>query len=254
MVKKKRKKIEDEEEFDFLEDEEEEEVERQLKLPVLTEVDGVELPAAWGQTATNIDEVRKHRQSFNLKHGMFANVPMICKGAACPLHELCTIPMSKRPIFKRCPIEIAAIIDRYDKFCEELGIGPTDYLYQSQVKDIVDIEVKLLRAQGHLAISGSFIQEVVATVDERGNTHTRPELHKATEYEQQLHDRKRKILADLNATRKSNKDANGTMSDPSSFASDLMRRAMSARRNIVDMPTEVIDVNSDNDNTEDGEG
>jgi hypothetical protein len=252
VKKKKKQKLKDDEEFSFLDEDEKEEAEAESKLPVLTEVDGIELPAAWGQTATNIEEVRKHRQMFNLKHGMFANVPMICKGAACPMHELCTIPLSKRPVFKRCPIEIAAIIDRYDKYCEELQVGPEDYLDQSQVKDLVDTEIKLLRAQGHLAISGDFIEQVVATVDEKGNVHTRPELHKATEYERQLLERKRKILSDLKATRKSNDDK-VNLSDPSSFASDLMRRAMKAR-SIINMPVvEIGDVNSDNTSTEEGE-
>lgn len=242
MTKAKEELLEDQE-FEW--DDEEDEEEEDLSPAVVTEVDGIQLPMAWGLAATNIDEVQKHRQSFNLKHGMFANVPMVCKGADCPLHEVCTVPMQKRPISQRCPIEIAAIIDRYDKFCEELSIGPTDYFDQGQVKDIVDIEVKLMRANGHLAISGSFIEKVVAGIDENGNAHYRPELNKATEYEERLLNRKRAILADLNATRKSKKQ-DDSVNDPSSFAAELMRKAMKARQMGQIIEAEGVDVDDDN--------
>lgn len=248
MAKKKAKKkentieekIEEKEEelyFDFEEDDED------ATPALLEDVDGIQLPAGWGQSMTAMDEVIRHRQSFNLKHGMFANVPMICKGTVCPLHEICTIPIRKRPVFHRCPIEIAAIIDRYDKYCEELGIGPEDYLDQSQVKDLVDIEIKLLRANGHLAISGDFIQEVVQAIDDKGNTITRPELHKATEYEEKLLNRKKQILSELNATRRA-KNHKEAVKEASSFASELMRKAMMAKNKIIDVTPED---NIDND-------
>lgn len=231
MKKSKDIPLDEEEEFeiDFSDEDEDEEEDEEQEEFAIAEVDGISLPMAWGQAATNIDQVQKHRQSFNLKHGMFANVPMVCKGGACPLHEVCTIPLNKRPVMQRCPIEIAAIIEQYDKYCSELNVGPTDYFDQGQIKDIVDIEVKLLRANGHLAISGSFIEQVVTAVDEQGNVHYRPELNKATEYEDKLLNRKKSILAELMATRKSKKN-DITVGDPSSFAADLMRKAQKAKQ------------------------
>lgn len=235
-MSKEVREIEEEEdlEFDFSDDEDEDE---DARVPMISEVDGIKLPDSWGHAAASMDEVSRHRQSFNLKHGMFANVPMICKGTECPLHELCDIPIRKRPVFKRCPIEIAAIIDRYDKYCEELNIGPDNYFDQSQVKDLVDTEIKLLRTNGHLAISGTFIDEVVAEIDRNGNAYYKNELNKATEYEEKLLTRKSKILADLNTTRKA-KNQETQVNETSSFASDLMRRAMTAQKTngVIDMP------------------
>lgn len=245
MSKKEVQETEEELAFDFSDDEDEEEGSR---VPDVVIVDGITLPDSWGHAATSMDEVSRHRQSFNLKHGMFANVPMVCKGTECPLHELCDIPIRKRPVFKRCPIEIAAIIDRYDKYCEELRIGPENYFDQSQVKDLVDIEIKLMRANGHLAISGDFIQDVVFALDSKGNPFSRPELHKATEYEERLLSRKSRILADLNTTRKA-KNQETQVNEQSSFASDLMRRAMSAQKktSIIESPVMMDVTVVDND-------
>lgn len=210
------------------------------------------MPAAWGQSLTSIDEVRKSRQMMNLKHGMFANVPMVCKGKDCPLSEICTIPLASRPKSQRCPIEIGAIIELYDRYTTKLNIQSDDYFDQSQVKDLVDTEVKLLRANGRLAISADFIEMVVAGIDSNGDAHHRPELHKATDYERELLARKRQILGDLMATRKSKKE-DKQLSDPSSFAASLMHKAMQAMNRSGSVIIDVNNNDDESDNYEEGE-
>ncbi len=188
----------------------------------------IELPSVWGQTSKGIQQVHQSLLMLNTKHGMFANVPMVCKGKQCSLHKVCIIAVKDRPKGKRCPVEIAAIVDRYDKYCKELKIADDDYFDQSQVKDVVDIEVKLMRANGLLAISGNFIEEVTAGIGENGDEFKRPELHMATVYEEKLLSRKARILNDLNTTRKSKQQKN--TSETSSWASSLMQKAMQAQR------------------------
>ena len=226
---------EEELEFDFTNDDDEEL--SSIRQPVVTSVDGVELPDAWGQSMKAMEQVSKQRQSLNMKHGMFANTPMICKGSGCPLSNICSIQIRHRPVYNRCPIEIASIMELYDRYCEELMIGPKDYFDQSNVKILVDIDIKLMRASGQLAIAGDFTQEIVFATDAKGNPFARPELHKATEYEEQLLKQRAKVMNDLNVTRRQRtKDAQ--VNEASSFASDLMQRAMAAQRKngVIDMP------------------
>lgn len=239
----------DDEEWDFTDDEPEEgEEDESTNLPVAVEVDEVQLPAAWAFTSSQVDEVRKSRKMFNLKHGYLANVPMVCKNDKCPLKDVCTVHPSNRPTGQRCPIEIAAIIDGYDKACKELGIQEDDYFDQSQVKDLIDVEVKLMRTRGVLASVDHFVEMVTIGVDSAGNKLQAPQLHKATEYEDKLLARKAKILSDLNSTRKQ-REKNQSTNDPSSFASDLMQRAMKARMRmgmVVDVDADdVTDVTDD---------
>ena len=226
---------EEELEFDFT-DEDDEEL-SSIRQPVVTEVDGIQLPSAWGQSMKAMAQVSKQRQNLNMKHGMFANTPMICKGSGCPLSNICDIPIRQRPVFDRCPIEIATIMELYDRYCEELMIGPKDYFDQSNVKILVDIDVKLMRASGQLAIAGDFTQDVVFATDAKGNPFSRPELHKATEYEEQLLKQRAKVLNDLNATRRQ-KTKDAQINEASSFASELMQRAMAAQRKngVINMP------------------
>ena len=242
---KKEELQEEEMEFDFTDEEE-----SNLPVSIVTEVDGVKLPDAWGQSSNSMDHVSRHRQSFNLKHGMFANTPMICKGTGCPLSDICDIPIRKRPVLQRCPIEIATIVELYDRYCEEKAIGEKDYFAQSQVKDLVNIEVKLMRAAGQLAIAGDFVEEVVFTLDNKGNPYSAPQLHKATEYEEKLLKQKFKLLSDLDATLRQRGDEN-KINEASSFASNLMQKAMTAQRMMgaINMPNmmdvTVVDPNED---------
>lgn len=229
---KKEELQEEEMEFDFTDEDE-----SNLPVSIVTEVDGIKLPDAWGQSSTAMDQVSRHRQSFNLKHGMFANTPMICKGTSCPLSDICDIPIRKRPVLQRCPIEIATIVELYDRYCEEKDVGDKDYFAQSQIKDLVNIEVKLMRAAGQLAISADFTEDIVFTLDNKGNPYSAPQLHKATEYEEKLLKQKFKLLSDLDATLRQRSDEN-KINEASSFASNLMHKAMAAQRAMgaINMP------------------
>ncbi|WP_422661778.1 hypothetical protein ACK8P5_25830 (plasmid) [Paenibacillus sp. EC2-1] len=242
--KKKKKSPKKKEAFDLELVDFGDEPEELASLAVVTQVDSIELPSVWGQTAANVDEIRKARSMYNMKHGFLANVPMICKDTKCPLKDVCSIAPGQRPMGQRCPVEIAAIITLYDRFVEALQVGD-DYFAQSQIKDLVDTEVKLLRAGGVLASADHFIEDVAFTVDGNGDPVTAPQLHKATEYEEKLLARKRQILGDLMATRKSKKEEK-QVSDPSSFASTLMAKAMKAMQQMpIVVDGDYEDVNSD---------
>lgn len=234
--------IEDDDESE--EDDMEDPSDVEANLPVAVDVDNVQLPAAWASTSHQVDQVRRHMKMFGLKHGMLANVPMVCRNTQCPLAAVCSIPQHQRPTGDRCPIEIAAIIDGYDKYTHELGLTEEDYFDRTQVRDLVDIEVKLLRTRGVLASAEHFIEWVAIGTDSSGKLLEAPQLHKATDYEERLLNRKAKIMSDLNSTRKQ-REKNKVANDPSSFASNLMQRAVRARAAMDAKRVDVIDVEAE---------
>jgi len=235
----------DDEDFIFEDEELDDDDGEASNLPVAIDLDDVQLPAAWISSSVHAEAVRSSRKMFGLKHGYLANVPMVCRNDKCPLKDVCTLPVSRRPTGERCPIEIAAVIDGYDKFCKELGIQDDDYFDQSQVKDLVDIEIKLMRTRGVLASAEHFIELVVIGTDSSGKTLEAPQLHKATEYEDKLLARKAKILNDLNSTRKQ-REKNQKSNDPSSFATELIQKAMRAK-----MKMQVIDIDPEPEDEDD---
>ena len=107
-------------------------------------VNNTPLPSVWSQNNQNLDNVRKARQLVNTKHGMFASVPIICKGRACPYFQTCWIPESDLQVGERCPIEIATILERFEKYCEELNIDPEKEIVDAKDKRKAELSVAVV--------------------------------------------------------------------------------------------------------------
>lgn len=210
------------------------------------------LPSVWKQNSQGLENLRKARQTIGMKHGMFASVPIICKGRACPYFQTCWIPEGDLQVGERCPIEIAAIVERFDTYCEKLGVPEDDIVDSGLVKEVVDIEIMMLRADSLLATNGNFIEEVVAGITPKGQEILRPELHQAVEFKEKLRREKTRILNQLNATRKDKKTDLLAGNDPSSVAAKIMAKVkrMQEQGAIIDVsPQDVSVENHDADNT-----
>jgi hypothetical protein len=70
------------------------------------------------------------------------------------------------------------------------------------VKDIVDIDVSLLRCDNKMAIDADFIIDNVVGITEGGDELRKQELHPVVEYKEKLRASKGKMLQLLNSTRR----------------------------------------------------
>lgn len=167
--------------------------------------------------------VEEASEVVGLKHGLFCHVPIICRENDCPYVETCFMDPQDRVFGERCPIEMAAITTRFESYCKSLFIDDDSTVDLSLVKELVDIEVQILRADSLLAISGNFIEDVVVGVDPRGRTYTKPELHRALDAKNSLRQSRHKILTLLNSTRKDRSVE--ITKDPSTAAAELVAKA-----------------------------
>ena len=196
------------------------------------------LPIGWSyNNSKSMENVKKARAVANMKHGMYSGVPIICRAQKCPFYETCWIPDADLETGSRCPIEVGAIIERFDKYVREWRVADDDTTDHSIIKDIVDIEIMMLRADNSLAISGDFIEEVVAGIDDNGKALTRPEVHKAMDVKSKLRAERIKLLNQMNSTRKDKRQEAQGLTDPSSIASSLMQkvRALQQEGKIIDV-------------------
>lgn len=146
---------------------------------------------------------------FSTKHGMLASVPLICKGVECPYRQSCTIDEEELPRGYRCPIEIGAIISRFEHWCNHFDIkinndiiDDRDLVDATLIRDLIDNEIQILRAENRIAISADFIAKTIATVDNKGKAHYKDEISPEATFKMSLLDKKYKILQLLNSTRK----------------------------------------------------
>lgn len=180
-------------------------------------------PTGWTKNPEAVKAIEVARRLRATKHGLYASVPILCKAEQCPYADACELQqIGMAPYGEKCPIEIAAIEELFYRYCEELGIDPEDKsntVDLVMVKELVDIDIALLRCDKKMAISADFIIDQVVGVDEDQMPVTRKELHPLTEYKEKLRNSKYKTLQLLNSTRK---DKAG---DKITFQMDASKRA-----------------------------
>lgn len=165
------------------------------------------MQSLWNITPSAMQDVAKSARTFRMSHGMFAGVPILCKDTNCPYANVCTVDSSNRLIGQRCPMEAGAIMGRFDMWCRHFGIdmsNPTDEdtVDIATIRDLVDIEVQVLRADNRIAINADFMGKTINTVDNKGKPWYEETVTPMAEYKLTLMDKKYKLLQLLNSTRK----------------------------------------------------
>lgn len=201
------------------------------------------LPAEWKLSEAGMTAVQIAHAMASTKHGLYASIPMLCKAEGCPYAEVCPlVEMGRAPKAERCPIEIARILKKYDDYTDELQIDPVNgsIIDLTLVKDLIDLDIQITRADNKLAIDGDFIQEQVVGISEAtGEAITTPAIHKAIDYKERLLKKRHDVLQLLHSTRKDKAGDKLTISmDPSSYAAKLMEQANKMRNRKVINPEE----------------
>lgn len=179
----------------------------------------------WGIDDASKRGINKAGAITRVKHGILAQVPMICRGEKCPYVETCYIAPEDRPQQRgRCPIEIATIIVLFDKYCKHLEITEEDIVDLTLIKELIDLDIQLMRADHYMAARPEFVEEVPVFVTEDGMEFTKQEIARAVEYKEKLRKERHRILQLLNSTRK-DKNASFRGKDPSSVAADVIAKA-----------------------------
>ena len=180
------------------------------QLPDLTDKNGAEITTAmWGISSAVIKEIGNMNRIYSSKHGLFASVPIICKGPDCAYKDVCMVSQAQRIVGQRCPMEIAAILSRYEQWCMHFEINTTDDMIDPKdlvdatlIKDLVNIEVQILRAENKIALNGDFMADTLLDIDKKCKPYFGKIVAPETEFLMTWQDKKIKILNQLNATRK----------------------------------------------------
>ena len=221
-------------------------------LPDTTNKSGEELLAAmWGLTSTKTKQVSNISKVYYTKHGMFASIPILCRGVDCAYKDVCMVDPSERTVGSRCPMEIAALITRFNQWCQHFGInidGETieakDLVDATLIKDLVNIEIQILRAENKIALSGDFMGETIIEVDKKCNAYYGTVITPESEFLMTLQDKKMKILNQLNATRK-DKAADKRKESASDEAVRIFQQMQELQREQNKAKFDIMDVDFD---------
>jgi len=179
-------------------------------LPDVSNKSGEELLAAmWGLNPSKTKQVSNISKVYYSKHGMFAAIPILCRDKDCMYKDVCMVDPTQRVVGQRCPMEIAALVTRFNQWCQHFEIDTSGDTIESKdlvdatlIKDLVNIEIQILRAENKIALSGDFMGQTLLEIDKKCNAYYGTIITPESEFLMTLQDKKMKILNQLNATRK----------------------------------------------------
>lgn len=223
----------------------------ELQLAGIHEQAVKEIQNIWRLPTKHIMQVKNTVEVTNSRHGLFANVPIICKGENCPYLGTCTVPIIDLPIGYRCPIEIGAIMARFERYCEEFDVSEENAVDLGQIKQLVDIEIMIMRCDAKMAMSADFIEESLKDITKTGVPIYEKVVTQSNQFKMTLLDRHAKILKDLAATRASKKE-NKVNDDASKVASIIMKRVQEVSQSLGTSSQEVLEADYQEDSRYDG--
>lgn len=185
------------------------------------------IPSAWKLSKKKKQAVNKGISMFSTSFGLYAAVPLLCKGEDCPYAKLFPdLHEGAVEDGERCPVEVSFIMSKYNKYIDELNISEDDAVDMSLLRDLIDFDVQILRADNKIALDGGFLENQVVTVSETtGEPIYQEMISNAANYKDKIQVKRNKTLEMLNSTRKDKAGSKiNHVIDPSSYATQLARK------------------------------
>ena len=174
------------------------------------------------------------------KTGMYARIPLMCKAESCPYSDSCSLlPYNLAPIGEPCPVETAQIEIRFAGYEKDFNLDNASFTDKNLVAELINHDIMLERCKALITKEGVLVTDVVAGVSENGEEFYRPEVSKHWEAYERIQKKRNEIYQLMMATRRDNKDKEGSGDDSITkamadmFATDFV---------VEERPEEYIDV------------
>lgn len=177
----------------------------------------------WNLDSKGVNAVKAAMSMLSTKTGMYARIPLYCKGDCCPYADTCQIlQYGIQPEGQACPVEIAQIQTRYYEYAKEFELesDETSFTDKNLVSELITLEIYMERCKGLMAKEGNPIQQIVAGITERGEEILQPVVSKAWDAYKDLSKKRDSNYQLLMSTRKDKKSIKGEEAIKS--ASDIL--------------------------------
>ena len=187
----------------------------------------------WGHSGVAREGKRAAMTMLSTKTGMYASIPLVCKGGDCPYQETCTLrEYNLCKIGEPCPKECAMIEVYYANYSEEFDLDHSSFTDKIMVKDLIDTEIKLERCQALMNKEQTQIKQEFAGSTEQGEVFYKDEISKAFELYERNFKKKEKILNLMMATRA----ATSKLGQQESSVKDILNDALNVEFTVEERP------------------
>ena len=162
----------------------------------------------WGHSQKGLLALKASMHQLSLKTGMYARIPIYCKGEHCPYNESCqAFSNGLAPENEPCPTEVALIGRKVAQYTDEFDLdkddaSPTD---KALVEEIILMEVSMERCKALMSQEVNPIQNVAIGLSEEGEPIYQPQVSKVVEAYERFSKKRNADYNLLMATRKDKK-------------------------------------------------
>lgn len=167
----------------------------------------------------------------NMRYGIAAIAPIICKSDQCPYYLKCPLVRAKieLPVGKDCPVEQALQKLWFDQFLEASGIRIEDLQTSAYdlllLNDLANYQLLEARAAMELADNPKIQLKTVAAFDPEGNPVFTFTLNNLIHFKEKISKMKMKILNEMIATRKvQSEDSSRKSNDRSMIMAEKIKK------------------------------
>lgn len=160
----------------------------------------------WNRSPLGIEAEKAAMAMLSTKHGMYAKVPIACKGESCPYAFQCELlKYGLAPAGERCPLETARMSAEYAGYAKEFNIDEASQTDKTLISEIISMDILLDRCQALMAKEGTPVIEVLAGISDSGDEIMQPAVSKAWEAFQSISKRRNDNMQLMMATRRDRK-------------------------------------------------
>lgn len=183
----------------------------------------------WGHSKAGLLALKANMQMLSTKSGMYARIPIHCKGDNCPYAESCiTLAEGLAPEGEACPTEVALLARKLRQYSDEFDLGgedssPTD---EALVSEIILMEIQMKRCEALMSQETNPVQTMVVGVSDGGDPIEQPQVSKTVEAYERFSKKRNEDYNLLLATRKDKKKDKGE--DQKDDVFEMMEKATSS--------------------------
>ena len=137
---------------------------------------------SWQYSAKGIQAKRAAKAINSLKTGLYARVPIICKGQGCPYAGTCALlPEDLAPEREPCPFEAEKVESLVAGYAKDFDIDDLSFTDSILLKEIINCDIIIDRCMALMQEEATPVIEMSMGCDKEGNEVFQPNVSKAWE-------------------------------------------------------------------------
>ena len=181
----------------------------------------------WRFSMKGQEALQASMSMISTKTGLFAKIPLICKGENCPYAEQCPlIEYDLAPVGEVCAQEAAQIELRTKAYAQDFDIDSMSFVDKVLLNEIVGLDIMIERCRALMANEGSPVIDVLTDVADDGTEIRQPMVSKAWDVYERVSKKRDTTYQLMMMTRKDKKKEGND--DENQALSDMLNNVITA--------------------------